>query len=412
LVMARPQGHRDPAYLQEVIEKRGVTTLHFVPSMLQAFVEAADAERCGALKRVVCSGEALPAALVERFHERFGPPVELHNLYGPTEAAVDVSFWACERAGVRAGVPIGRPVWNTQLYVLDGGLGPVPVGVAGELYIGGVQVARGYLGRAELTGERFVPDPFGRAGARLYRTGDKVRWRSEGALEYLGRLDEQVKVRGFRIELGEIEAVLLAQAGVRECAVVVREDVPGERRLVAYVVGEGDVEGLRGRLPEYMVPSAMVVLERLPLTPNGKLDRQALPAPEYASAGERFVAPRTPEEETLAGIWAEVLHLGRVGAHDNFFELGGHSLLATRVISRVREAFGVGLTVRAILDAPTIEGLAGLLMEGRSGNPSIGAGEQAMTASNPYHLLPSLEELSDDELDRLLGSLPGEMEPE
>jgi amino acid adenylation domain-containing protein len=214
LVMARPDGHRDPLYLQEVIEVRGVTTLHFVPSMLQQFVETADPARCGSLRYVVCSGEALPPALVERFYDRFAGPVALTNLYGPTEAAVDVSCWTCPRDEADGVVPIGRPVWNTALYVLDAGLRPVPVGTPGELYIGGVQVARGYQGRAAMTAERFVPDPFStEGGARLYRTGDRARWRADGAVEYLGRLDFQVKVRGFRIELGEIEAALRASSG-------------------------------------------------------------------------------------------------------------------------------------------------------------------------------------------------------
>ncbi|HEX2191305.1 MAG TPA: amino acid adenylation domain-containing protein, partial [Longimicrobiaceae bacterium] len=346
LVMARPEGHRDPLYLQEVIEQRGVTTLHFVPSMLQPFVETADPERCASLKRVVCSGEALPPALVERFHERFPASVALYNLYGPTEAAVDVSYWACERRDVVETVPIGRPVWNTRLYVLDGALRPVPVGVPGELYIGGVQVARGYLGRADLTAARFVPDPFAEgSGARLYRTGDRARWRGDGALEYLGRLDGQVKIRGFRIEPGEVEAVLRRHEEVRDCVVVARDGasgVPGNRRLVAYVAGEAEADGMRGHLrrslPEYMVPAAFVMLDRLPLTPNGKLDRRALPAPEY-TAEERYLAPRTPAQEVLAGIWAELLRLERVGVAESFFELGGHSLLATRVVSRVREVF-------------------------------------------------------------------------
>ncbi|HEU4883940.1 MAG TPA: amino acid adenylation domain-containing protein, partial [Longimicrobium sp.] len=237
LVVARPDGHRDPAYLRDLIEREGVTTLHFVPSMLQTFVEAAEAGRCASLRNVVCSGEALPPALVDRFYDRFAGPVVLTNLYGPTEAAVDVSVWTCSREESAGVVPIGRPVWNTALYVLDASLKPVPVGVPGELYIGGVQVARGYLDRPGLTAERFVPDPFSaEGGARLYRTGDRARWRADGAIEYLGRLDFQVKVRGFRIELGEIEAALLGHAGVRESVVLAREDVSGDPRLVAYLV--------------------------------------------------------------------------------------------------------------------------------------------------------------------------------
>ncbi|HST60111.1 MAG TPA: condensation domain-containing protein, partial [Longimicrobium sp.] len=248
------------------------------------------------------------------------------------------------------------------LYVLDAGLRPVPLGVPGELYIGGVQVARGYQGRAAMTAERFVPDPFStEGGARLYRTGDRARWRTDGAIEYLGRLDFQVKVRGFRIELGEIESVLRAYESVTDCVVVARADA-GETRLVAYIVGDAEAEALRAHvrrsLPEYMVPAAFVFLDALPLTPNGKLDRKALPAPELASAEDRYVAPRTPVEEVLAGIWAEVLRLERVGVEESFFDLGGHSLLATRVVSRIREVFGVELPLRALFEGPTVAELA------------------------------------------------------
>ncbi|HEU4881441.1 MAG TPA: amino acid adenylation domain-containing protein, partial [Longimicrobium sp.] len=362
LVMARPEGHRDPLYLQEVIERRGVTTMHFVPSMLQQFVETADPARCGSLLRVVCSGEALPPALVERFYDRFPAPVALTNLYGPTEAAVDVSCWTCPREASAGVVPIGRPVWNTALYVLDAALRPMPVGTPGELYIGGVQVARGYLDRPGLTAERFVPDPFSaEGGARLYRTGDRARWRADGAIEYLGRLDFQVKVRGFRIELGEIEARLAEHPEVREAVVVAREDAPGETRLVAYIVGEAETGALRDRLrqslPEYMVPAAFVPLDALPLTPNGKLDRKALPAPEYAAGGE-YVAPRTPAEEVLAGIWAEVLRLERVGVHDNFFDLGGHSLLIMRLLAKIQATFDLEISIRTVFSMPTLEALA------------------------------------------------------
>ncbi|HEX9937035.1 MAG TPA: amino acid adenylation domain-containing protein, partial [Longimicrobium sp.] len=369
LVMARPDGHRDPAYLRDIIEGEGVTTLHFVPSMLQPFVEAVEAGRCASLRHVVCSGEALPPALVRRFYDRFAGPVVLTNLYGPTEAAVDVSCWTCAREDAGGVVPIGRPVWNTALYVLDAALKPVPLGVPGELYIGGVQVARGYQGRASMTAERFIPDPFStEGGARLYRTGDRARWRADGAIEYLGRLDFQVKIRGFRIELGEIEAALRGHESVTDCVVMARADA-GETRLVAYVVGDVEAEALRAHvrrsLPEYMVPSAFVSLDALPLTPNGKLDRKALPAPELASAEEKYVAPRTPVEEVLAGIFAEVLRLEHVGVEESFFELGGHSLLATRVVSRIRELFGVEVPLRALFDGPTVAQLAGRVEEVR-----------------------------------------------
>ncbi|HEX9936868.1 MAG TPA: amino acid adenylation domain-containing protein, partial [Longimicrobium sp.] len=368
LVMARPDGHRDPAYLHDVIEREGVTTLHFVPSMLQPFVEAVEAGRCASLRNVVCSGEALPPALVRRFYDRFAGPVALTNLYGPTEAAVDVSWWTCAREDAAGVMPIGRPVWNTRLYVLDAGLKPVPVGTPGELYIGGVQVARGYQGRAAMTAERFVPDPFSpEGGARLYRTGDRARWRADGAIEYLGRLDFQVKVRGFRIELGEIEAALRQAPGVRDSAVVVREDETGDRRLVAYVVGDAAAEALRDHLrrslPEYMVPSAFVALDALPLTPNGKLDRKALPAPELASAEERYEAPADETEQALAAIWAEVLRVDRVGRHDNFFELGGHSLSAAQMVSRVRQELEVKVAVGELFTRPVLKDFAQEVMD-------------------------------------------------
>ena len=295
---------------------------------------------------------------------------------------------------------IGAPVANTRLYVLNQRLEPAPIGVPGELLLGGDAVARGYLERPGLTAERFVPDPFGVAGGRLYRTGDRARWLPSGEVEYRGRTDEQVKVRGFRIEPGEVEAVLSDHPEVREAVVVVREDAPGDRRLVAYVVaGESAAATsaelrahLKGRLPEYMVPSAVVVLESLPLTPSGKVARRALPAPEYAAAEAGHVAPRTPTEEVLAGVWAEVLRLERVGVEESFFELGGHSLLATRVVSRVRTRFGVELPLRALFEHRTVEELARVLAEsgtvaqaGPVPEPAPGPG------ASPQHLLAVID---------------------
>jgi len=321
--------------------------------------------------RVQCGGEALPASLVRSFREQL-PEVVLHNLYGPTEATVDVTAWACTAEVMQHSVPIGRPIDNVQIYVLDGELEPVPVGVAGELYIGGAGVARGYLNRPGLTGERFVPDAYAsEPGGRMYRTGDVGRWQADGTIEFLGRNDGQVKVRGYRIELGEIEARLAEHRSVREAVVITREDAPGDKWLVAYYTraeGEEPVNGealrshLLTQLPGYMVPSAYVELERMPLTLNGKVDRRSLPKPERGSGAEHET-PQTPTEEILAGIWAEVLRLERVGRQANFFELGGHSLLTTQIISRVRGALEVDVPLRFLFEAPELSEFAARVEE-------------------------------------------------
>ncbi|HEV2734573.1 MAG TPA: amino acid adenylation domain-containing protein, partial [Longimicrobiaceae bacterium] len=364
LVVAPPEAHRDPAELLRTLERERITVVQVVPSLLHALLERPGVEgACGTLRRLFCGGEALGAELAARARAATG--AEVVNLYGPTEVCID-SVAQVYAGGSAATVPIGRPTDNVRAYVLDAWGAPAGTGVPGELYLGGVQVARGYLGRPELTAETFLPDPFlPGSGARMYRTGDRVRRLATGELEFLGRVDQQVKVRGFRIESGEVEAALESHPAVRAAAVVLREDRPGDARLVGYVVaGEGETvasaalrEHLAARLPEYMLPSAFVRLDALPLTPSGKTDRRALPAPEVSEAAG-FTAPRTPTEETLAGIFGEVLGAERVGVHDNFFELGGHSLLATRVVSRVLSALGVELPLRALFEAQTVAELA------------------------------------------------------
>ena len=357
LVMARPEGHKDPAYLCEVVAAEHITTLHFVPSMLDVFLAHGDVSQAAGLVRVMCSGEALPGSLVRRFKQQL-PGIGLYNLYGPTEAAVDVTAWNCARPEVPDNTPIGKPIANTRLYVLDGQLQPVPLGVVGELFIAGVQVARGYLNRPELTAERFLDDPF--TPGRMYRTGDLGRYLPDGTLEYLGRNDDQVKIRGLRIELGEIQARLIEHPAVKDAVVVARD-----QRLVAYYTGAPtDIESLRAQLlqhlPDFMVPALFMHLDALPLSPNGKLDRKALPAPGMDALQVReYAAPEGDTEILLAQLWAELLKVERVGRHDNFFELGGHSLLAVSLIGRLRQE-GMEADVRGLFEQPTLAGYAAM----------------------------------------------------
>lgn len=365
LVIARPEGHKDSAYLVDLIRHEQVTTLHFVPSMLQLFLHEPAVDQCRSLKRVICSGEALPFDLQERFFEHLD--AELHNLYGPTEAAVDVTYWPCQSAAADRVVPIGWPIANLQIHLLDSRLNPVPMGVAGELHIGGVGLGRGYLRRPGLTASKFIPNPFSREpGARLYKTGDLARYRPDGTIEYLGRLDFQVKVRGFRIELGEIETALLAHPGLRESLVLARDEEGQHKRLVAYLVPEADpptVTDLRrfllDRLPDHMVPATYVFLEAMPLSPNGKVNRKALPEPEQTrpQLNTTFVPPATESETILADIWAKLLGVAQVGRFDNFFELGGDSILSIQVVSRANRA-GLHLTPTQVFQHQTIAELA------------------------------------------------------
>jgi amino acid adenylation domain-containing protein len=369
VVLARAGGQRESRYLAEVIREQEITTLHFVPSLLQVFVEEEEVGRCRSVQRVICSGEALSWNVIQRCEQRWG--AALYNLYGPTEAAVDVSEWAVKREeeGSGGGVPIGRAIRNLALYVLDGQQEEVPIGVAGELYIGGRGVGRGYVGRPEWTGERYVPDnQSGRAGGRLYRTGDRARWNEEGELEYLGRMDQQVKIRGVRVELGEIEAVIEGMEGVRGSAVVSKKEAGGGARLVAYVVGEvrvGEIKAyVRARLPEALMPGQIVLEEHLPLTPNGKIDRRALTQRKdlLETSEAETIIPRNQIEALLSTLWCDLLERPQIGMQENFFEAGGHSLLATRLISRVRAVLGVELPLRKLFEEPTIAGFA-LLIE-------------------------------------------------
>ncbi|RLU89136.1 non-ribosomal peptide synthetase [Streptomyces griseocarneus] len=365
LVVAEPELHKDPVGLARLIREQAVTTCHFVPSMLQVFLAGPEAAGCtGSLRRVFCSGEALPRETAHAF-ARSLPGVELHNLYGPTEAAVDVTYHACDPAATGP-VPIGRPVWNTRLYVLDAALQPCPPGVPGELYLAGAQLADCYLGRPDLTAARFVTDPFGAPGGRMYRTGDLARWTQQGEVEYLGRTDHQVKLRGQRLELGEVEAVLAAQDGVDGACALVREDRPGEQLLVGYVTGDADPAAVRAgvarELPEHMVPSAVVALEAFPLSPSGKLERRDLPAPVFTGTG-RGREPADAREAALTRLFAEVLGLDGTGPDDTFFDLGGTSLLAVRLVARIREELGAELTIGSLFEAPTPAALAARLAD-------------------------------------------------
>ena len=364
LVVAEPEAHKDPARLVALIVREGITTLHFVPSMLRVFLETPGVERCTSIRQVVCSGEELPRELVKRCLEKLAGAA-VHNLYGPTEAAVDVTWQICRRED-EGPVPIGRPIANLEVHVLDDGLQSLPPGVAGELHLGGIGLGRGYHARPELTAERWVPHPQ-KSGERLYRTGDLARWNRRGEIEYLGRTDFQVKLRGFRIELGEIEAALREHPTVRDAAVALRRD-RGDARLVGYVVRRIEVSeatlraALQTRLPDHMVPSAWMFLEALPLTPSGKTDRKALPEPAAPAAPAGGEPPEGPVETLVAGLFAELTGAAAPGRSDNFFVLGGHSLLATQLVSRLREQLQVEVPLMHFFEDPTPAGCARALV--------------------------------------------------
>jgi amino acid adenylation domain-containing protein len=374
VVLSRPGGQQDPAYLRRLILEAGVTFAHFVPSLLEVFLRESEIGGLASLRHVLSGGEPLPIDVYQRLLERL--PAGGFNQFGATELCINALRWACLPGSfVQTTVPIGRPNGDTEAYVLDAHLLPVPIGAPGELYVGGRSLARGYLKRPELTAERFVPNPYGmQPGGRLYRSGDQVRQRPDGNLEYLGRTDFLLKVRGFRVEPGEIEVLLREHAGVAEAVVVAREHAAGDVRLVAYVVPAQQLGPapdelrvyLRERLPDYMVPGVFVTLEVMPRTPSGKVDRRELPAPDLNQEAltESFVAPRTSVEEILAGIWAALLGRERIGLKDDFFDLGGHSLLATQLMSRLRETFEVEVPLRIIFETPSLEALARAIEDG------------------------------------------------
>jgi amino acid adenylation domain-containing protein len=368
---------RSPEEFYQLLETQQVTVLNQTPSSFRQLVHAEELMGRGklSLRYVIFGGEALEMQSLRPWFERHGDETpQLVNMYGITETTVHVTYRPLSMADTASGSVIGCPIPDLQVYLLDPTLEPSPIGVPGEMYVGGAGVARGYLNRPELNAERFVPDRFhSNSDQRLYRSGDLARRLPNGDIEYLGRIDQQVKIRGFRIELGEIESVLGKHPGVRESVVLIRDDEGGEKRLLAYVVphtgqtlSSNELHTfLKDRLPEYMVPAAFVKLERMPLTSNGKIDRRALPEAEIALAEAEgtYVAPRTPLEDEVIAAWKQVLGLERIGVHDNFFQIGGHSLLATRVIILLRSKLGLNFSLRLLFENPTVEGMASALIE-------------------------------------------------
>ena len=379
LLIAKPGGHQDTAYQLDLMAREKVTHVDYVPTMLEVLLESEGLDQCDNLKIVTAAGEALTRELRDRFYSQTN--AKLYNLYGPTEASLAVTYWVCEPDGQERVIPIGRPMSNARIYILDKHLEPVPIGVAGELHIGGKAPGRGYLKRPDLTADKFIPDAFSeKGGERLYKTGDLARYRSDGAIEFLGRLDHQVKIRGMRMELGEVEAALCQHPDVREAVILAQEITAGNKSLVAYVVSKqeplpaGDElrNYLRERLPEYMVPAAFVILTELPLLSNGKLNRKALPNPEelFAEPEAAYVAPENDLEQTIAAIWQEVFNLERVSIHSNFFDLGGNSLLVAKVHTKLRSALQRDVQIIDLFKHSTIHSLAKHLSE-TNGAPEL-----------------------------------------
>ncbi|NDC22381.1 amino acid adenylation domain-containing protein, partial [bacterium] len=402
LVLA--EKNKDVLSIISLINTYKITTIHFVPSLLNLFINLKDIQRCQSLTQVITGGESLTNEISQKFISNF-KYTNLYLAYGPTEAAISVTHWDCHNKEHENKIPIGRPISNTEIYILDNHQNPVPVGVNGEIYIGGAGLARGYLNRPDLTAEKFVPNPFIREetlkekdkthqSLRLYRTGDLARYLPDGNIEFIGRIDDQVKIRGFRIELGEIESTLLHHGDVNQAVVIAREDEPGHKQLVAYVMpqerilssldqetlltssAKEDFAVLKGEklpsltedlrqylalsLPDYMIPSFFVFIDKIPLTSNGKIDRKALPTPDLSlrQVGDEYVAPQTTLQQELCAIWSEVLRIEKIGIYDNFFKLGGHSLLATQVISRIRHTYTIDLPLRALFEHPTLQALS------------------------------------------------------
>ncbi|MBC7869663.1 MAG: amino acid adenylation domain-containing protein, partial [Chitinophagaceae bacterium] len=417
LVIARPEGHKDPNYIIDTIYTEGITIIHFVPSMLSVFLECPELKtRCKSLTRVFCSGEALSVELLKKFKTHFDIP--LHNVYGPAECSDVSTAWTWDGADADRGVLIGKPISNVKVYIVDGHLNPVPIGVVGEICVAGIGVGKGYINNEDLTREKFLPNPFV-PGERMYRTGDLARWLPDGNIDYQGRVDFQVKIRGFRIELGEIENQLAKVEGVKEAVVIDRASESGDKYLCAYVVMkesfEFDIGQLRGSLgltlPDYMVPSHFVVMEGIPLSPNGKVDRRALPEPDVSLTQAEYVAPRTETERLVAQIWQEVLGLERIGVHDNFFQLGGHSLLGIQLIARLQQC-GLRVGVAELFSAPSLGALADAI-DNQEGTEKGSSGYTV-----PANLIPddcgeirpemlALVSLDELQLKRIVAKVPG-----